>query len=400
MPDEPIQICSIDTLYRRRMTPDAELIVIDEAHLATSEGYRWFVNAYPEAFFLPVSATPHSKRGFRHIADEVVHPISMKDLILHGFLVSPIYYVPSKPDLAAVEIDKKTHDYKQDQLEKVMKSTVIYGHIINSWKRLGENRSTLCFAVSIEHSKELCESFNKAGIPAEHIEADTPLAERHELIKNLETGKLKVLCNVGTLTTGVDIPSLGCIVLARPTKSYNLYIQMLGRGTRICEGKENFIVLDHASNLIEHGFIEEERKCYLDGSPSKPQENSVIHCSRCWHAWNPIEQFRQLNPALEKIGRDYICRAMFNGELCLNDMTPAKVPITFERVVHEIKQAEMIQIKDDLEIKKMQARSYAERKAEIARRKGYKAGWVYYQLRDKYGDEIAEGIWKSIRHTI
>ena len=106
-PDELIQICSIHTLYRRKIVPDAALIVIDEAHLAASPSFKWLIEHYPDAYFLPVTATPYVKNGMRHIADEIVHPITMKELIESGYLVPPKYFAPSRVDLSGVKIDKK-----------------------------------------------------------------------------------------------------------------------------------------------------------------------------------------------------------------------------------------------------------------------------------------------------
>ncbi len=104
----PIQICSIDTLRRRKLRPDADLIVIDECHYAGSVSFKWFLAQYPDAYLLPVSATPHIKTGLRHIADEVVYSISIQDLMLQGYLSKPSYYAPTDIDLSKVRIDKKS----------------------------------------------------------------------------------------------------------------------------------------------------------------------------------------------------------------------------------------------------------------------------------------------------
>ena len=391
MPDEPIQICSIDTLYRRRLIPPADLIVIDEAHLASSESYLWLCKQYPHAFFLPVSATPHVKKGLRHVADKVVYPITMKDLIREGYLVPATYFLPSKPNLDGVEIDKKTHDYKQDQLEKRMRNTVIYGHLSHSYKTYGQNRPALAFAVTVEHSLEMVQAFNAAGIPSAHMEADTSMPERVRMIKDLEEGRIKIISNVGVLTTGVDIPCASCIILARPTKSYNLYIQILGRGTRTFPGKENFIVLDHASNVPEHGFIETERVCNLDGKEGKPVENSYITCDVCWHTWNPIEQYRENNQGAN--GRDYLCR------LCGRDMTPVKAVAEVEHTIITAP-SEMVEVKDLTELETAQMLQYIEAKYRIMRLKGYKKGWIYYQLREKFGETNANRIWSVVKKRL
>lgn len=281
----PIQIASIDTLMARGWRPKADLIVIDEAHMAVSKGYRDFLEDYPDAFIVAVTATPYSNRSLRHIADEIVHPITVQELIDEGFLVKARYFAPSNPDLNGVRTDSKTGDYVTKQLAEVMDVGSVMGDVISHWKRLAENRPTIVFAVSVDHSKHLASEFCNAGIPAEHFDADTPEVEREAIMARSKNGTTKIITNVGILTTGVDMPWIRCIDFVRPTKSYNLYIQMAGRGTRPMyepgfdidtkEGraqaiqascKRDFLIIDHAGNVNRHGFINAEPKPNLDGT--------------------------------------------------------------------------------------------------------------------------------------
>jgi DNA repair protein RadD len=269
-PTMPIQICSIDTLIARNWRPfkgQKPLIVIDEAHLAVSEGYREFLSDYPDAFIVAVTATPYSGKSLEHIAEAIVHPITVQELIDTGFLVPPRYYAPAEPNVSGVKVSRSTGDYVQEELSALMDKSSITGDIISHWKKLANDAPTVCFCVTVEHSKHVAKQFCEAGIPAEHCDADTSEEKREAIIKRLEDGEIRVITNVGILCTGVDIPPLKCIVLARPTKSYPLYIQQVGRGTRPFPGKSGFIVLDHAGNVTRHGFITDEPEPNLKGSP-------------------------------------------------------------------------------------------------------------------------------------
>ena len=225
-PDENIQVCSITTLYRRKKAPDADILIIDEAHMATSKSYKWLADQYQNAFFMPVTATPNVKKGLRHISDDYVAPIGINGLIEEGFLCPPRYFSPSKIDVSGVKIDSKTGDYVTSQLEEVMDDVSVYGDLVENYKRKGENRKALIFAVTVEHSKKIKSHFNNAGITCEHIDAKTPRSEREEVFRKLEAGEIQAITNVGVLTVGVDIPCLGALIFARPTMSYNLWIQM------------------------------------------------------------------------------------------------------------------------------------------------------------------------------
>jgi DNA repair protein RadD len=277
----PVTACSIDTLISRKLRPRADIIVIDEIHMATSDSYKKIIEDYPEAVIVGVTATPYCKKSLLHVASTIVKPISMTQLVEQGYLVPARYFAPYQPDLTGVEVSRSTGDYKQDQLGRAMEKRSIVGDIVTHWKRLAENRPTLCFAVNIEHAKMIVEIFNAAGVGAEHHDADSSDEERDAAIKRLVTGETRIISNVGIFCTGVDIPAVGCIVMARPTKSYNLHIQVLGRGTRAAPGKEDFLVLDHAGNVLEHGFISDEPAASLAGmiTVSKPK---IFTCDFCY----------------------------------------------------------------------------------------------------------------------
>lgn len=303
-PHLPIQVCSIDTLISRKLRPKADLIVIDEAHLATSPGYKEFLADYPDAFIVSVTATPYVKGGMRHIADEIVHPISMLELMDTGFLVRFKYFAPSKPDLSKVKISRLTNDYVQDELEETMIESDLDGNVVEHWKLLGKNRPTIGFGVSIEHCRIMSEKFNKVGISSEYLDKDTPESEREEVLKRSQDGTTKIVWNVRVLSTGVDMPWIGAIIDTAPTISKNLFIQKAGRGTRpfyadgfdldTVEGrlaaiaasvKPDCIYLDHAGNLGDeggHGFPTDEPDVDLDGKIKESYKMKSKRCKKCF----------------------------------------------------------------------------------------------------------------------
>ena len=211
-PYEKVQVCSIDTLLARGIKPKADLMIIDEAHLFGPDSKASdLINEYG-CFVLAVTATPYCPKGLSHLADVIVHPITMLELIQQGSLVDFRYFAPSSPDMKGVKI--QDGEFNNAQTEERMVTGQLTGKIIDHWVKLSNNRPTICFAVNIHHSKFLVQKFLDAGISAEHCDADTSDSEREEIIKRIESGKTKIVSNVGILCTGIDIPCVSSIILA------------------------------------------------------------------------------------------------------------------------------------------------------------------------------------------
>lgn len=355
-PHLPIQVCSIDTLISRKLKPEADLIIIDEAHLAVSDGYINFLTQYKNAFIIAVTATPYLDKSIRHIADTVISPITMQELIDEKYLVPFRYFSPSEPNLDDVKISSSTKDYVNGQLEIAMSSGNLTGKVVEHWLNLAKDRPTLCFAVNIHHSRILVERFKSAGISAEHCDADSSDHEREAIVRRLENGTTKIVSNVGIFCTGIDIPSVGAIILARPTKSKNLYIQQVGRGTRIFPGKDNCILLDHSGNILRHGFPTEEWEVNLDGK--KMTERSVKDCKTC-----------------------KVCFAVFKGVICPECKTesPIVIPKEIEETDEKLK-----------EIKHDPVATFYRKLKDDGKKSGKQSAWAQYELIRKIGFEKAK----------
>lgn len=364
-PNAKIQICSVDTLFERQLTPKADIVVIDEGHHATSQGYKWLAEAYSDAHFLPVTATPYCRGSLKHVAQEIVRPIKIKELIAQGFLVPPIYFAPSVPDLTGVSISS-TGDYVIKELDRILNDTHPIGDVVESWKKLGQNRATLVFAVSINHSESMAKAFNDAGISAISVDADNSDIERQQAIDQLECGEIKIICNVGIFCTGIDIPTLSCLVMVRPTRSYSLYIQQAGRGTRISPDKKDFILIDHGGNVLRHGCILEDREGSLDPMPKviKGKTDGLSQCHECFALFE------------KRFGYCPIC-----GVSYANNPADIKDDKAMNPLDGKMEEA------NEFHLKVMARRGELR---DIAKRKGYKPGWVYFKLREEFGLDVAD----------
>ena len=146
--------------------------------------------------------------------------------------------------------------------------------VVETWRQRAQNRPTFCFAVDRAHAKNLQKKFTEANVSTGYIDAYTPIAERREIERKFQNGDIRVVCNVGCLTTGIDW-DVRCIVLARPTKSEMLFVQIIGRGLRTAEGKEDCLILDHSDTHLRLGFVTDIHHEVLDdGRPRAKSKSS------------------------------------------------------------------------------------------------------------------------------
>ena len=359
-PYERVQVCSIDTLLARQIKPKADLMIIDEAHLFGPDSKASdLLNEY-DCFVLAVTATPYHPKGLAHLADVIVHPITMMELIQQGSLVDFKYFAPSSPDMKGVKTTNG--EYNNIETENRMIAGQLTGKIIDHWTKYALNRPTICFAVNINHSKFLVQKFLDAGIAAEHLDADTPDSERENIIRRIENGQTKIVSNVGVLCIGVDIPCVSAIIGARPTQSINLFIQQAGRGTRLHDLKKDCLYFDHAGNIERHSmFPTEEPQVDLEG--------------------NITETYKMLSKTCKT------CFAVYRGTNCPECGPREKVDLPF---------IEIAESEDELHELVITATNPVEQwlqKLEQDRKKlGRQPGWQYKKLLEKFTEKECMGL--------
>jgi DNA repair protein RadD len=267
----PIQIASVQTLQRREI-PAAHEIIIDEVH-------RWY-DFYPKLLADPrfadvpiigLTATPWTKGLGKHF-DRLLIGATTQQLIDTAYLSPFRAFAPASPDLTGVRT--LAGDYHEGDLADAMNKTVLVADVVTTWLERAKGRPTLCFAVDRAHAKNLQTKFLEEAIPAEYIDCYTEVPERKEIAKRFHAGAIQVVCNVGCLTTGVDW-DVRCIILARPTKSEMLYVQMIGRGLRTAEGKADCLILDHSDNHIRLGFVTDIHHDELDDGVKRQKKSAA-----------------------------------------------------------------------------------------------------------------------------
>ena len=265
---QPVQVATIQTLMNRKLPP-AGIVLIDEAHKWFEFYGKWMaMDEWQKVPFVGLSATPWTKGLGKHF-DDLLIPTTTKKLIntinptTGRTYLSPFkVFAPSHPDLSGVRT--VAGDYHEGELSDAMSGPTLIADVVSTWLRLGEGRPTLCFAVDRAHARKLADQFESAGVPTGYVDMDTPVAERQLMGERLRGGQVKVVVNIATLTTGVDW-DVRCIILARPTKSEMLFVQIIGRGLRSVEGKTDCLVLDHSDTTLRLGFVDDIHHESLDG---------------------------------------------------------------------------------------------------------------------------------------
>jgi len=265
-----VQVCSVDTLYRRCLVdnrmplPSAEVVIFDEAHLALGESRRKLLACYPHARLFGFTATPAmtSGRPLKEQFDALILGPTVRQLIDSKRLVKPRVFnrpVVTDKDLKGVAKDSKTGDYQTGELSALLSRPKLVGDVVQNWLKIANGKRTLVFTVDKAHGAQVLTEFRQAGVPCEQLTDQDDDATREEAIARLERGETQILVNCFLLSYGIDIPAVECVVLARPTRSVVLYLQAVGRGMRTAPGKDSVIVIDHGRVIENLGMPQAEQ---------------------------------------------------------------------------------------------------------------------------------------------
>ncbi len=251
-----VTVGSVQTLTREKrlsqFPPDAfNVIIVDEAHHCISESYRKILRYFAEAKVLGVTATPDrgDRKNLGEVFDSLAYEYPLSSAIREGYL-SPIkaVTVPLKLDLSRVAI--QSGDYRAADVDGALEPYLF--QIAREMKTYCENRKTVVFLPLVRTARKLRDMLNAVGLRAAEVNGHSP--DRKEILRDFEEGRYNVLCNAMLLTEGWDCPSVDCVVVLRPTKVRSLYCQMVGRGTRRCEGKKDLLLLDFLWHTQRHGL--------------------------------------------------------------------------------------------------------------------------------------------------
>ena len=266
-----------------------DILVIDEAHHAAAPGWERAMRQWPGPI-VGMTATPWrllEKEGFDHLFDDLLCGPQTADLqaLDNPALCQAQVFIPSPEERVAGGTVDRTGDYTEAGIEQANRDRpdIMTVGALAFWKRQAEGRQTIAYAVSVDHAHNLAVVFNDAGIPAAVILGDTNREERDAAIAGFRAGSIKVLVNVIVATEGFDLPDASCVIIAKPTMSLALYLQMVGRGLRPKLDGSECLILDLAANAVTHGLPEDYREWSLEPrGTQKSGEAPVVWCPVPW----------------------------------------------------------------------------------------------------------------------
>ena len=249
-----ITVGSVQSMQReKRLSQFSEdyfnVIIIDEAHHCISDGYQKVLQHFPTAKVLGVTATPDrgDMRNLGEFFESLAYEYTLPKAIREGYL-SPIkaMTIPLQLDLSGVSI--QSGDFKAGDIATALDP---YLHqIADEMMKYCRDRKTVVFLPLVKTSQKFKEILNEKGFKAAEVNGESK--DRAEVLEAFDKGEYNVLCNSMLLTEGWDCPSVDCVIVLRPTKVRSLYSQMVGRGTRLCEGKSHLLLLDFLWHTERH----------------------------------------------------------------------------------------------------------------------------------------------------
>ncbi|MBE7449183.1 MAG: DEAD/DEAH box helicase [Kofleriaceae bacterium] len=254
-------VASVQTLRGRRLATWArdafDLVVVDEAHHASAKSYRDVLDHFASARVLGVTATGDRADGAKlgSVFDSVAFRYELRAAIKDGWL-APIRARRIQVDVDLDQIETVAGDLSEEQLGEAMTCNNVVDGVAIPLLELAEDRPTVLFAVTVAHARALAAALNRRRPGcALAVSGSSSPEERRDAAAQLATRQVQFVSNAQLWTEGFDLPAIACVALARPTKSRSLFVQMVGRGTRLSPGKHDCLVLDFTANTERHRLV-------------------------------------------------------------------------------------------------------------------------------------------------
>lgn len=356
--DATVQVLSIQSAVNREL-PQFDFIVIDEAHHAVAETWFTLLKSQTKAKLLGVTATPSRTDGAGlgtqcgGLFDAIICGPTMQELVDAGHLARSKVFIPPQ-QIDTTGLRKVGGDWAAGD-EMAKRAQIVTGDAIAHYRRHAAGKTAIAFCVTVEHAEQVAQAFRDAGLRSACVHGGTPKDERDRLISALDVSNrfdtsdgIDVLTSCDLISEGLDVPSVGAVILLRPTGSLILALQQIGRGMRPKADGAPLIVLDHAGNTLRHGLPEEDRVWTLDGVEKVKRAPAEINVDGI------------------NLGRKRVV------EQVAGDLIEAE----------SAKQAQARWGKVSMTQFKQRPRTEAQARA-FAKVKGYKKGWAFYFMREQ-----------------
>lgn len=299
-----VQVASIQTLTRRiscggtqNYTEESytgltdatvsfpSLVIVDEAHHALAATYRVMWERWPKAKFLGLTATPCRLSGepFTDLFDVLLQSWPLEKFIDEGWL-SDFEYVSATPNnLIARKVRKlkkrTAGDYQEKEMAMVLDVPENIGHLYKTYRQYANGKRGIVFAINRAHARHIADFYQEQGVSCAVVDCMTPAKERADIVDAYRSLRIDVLLSAEVFGEGFDVPEVEFIQLARPTLSLSKYLQQVGRGMRVSEGKPHVVILDNVGLYQIFGLPTEERDwqgAFLGRSARKGHNERIV----------------------------------------------------------------------------------------------------------------------------
>jgi len=271
-----VTVISVDTLiarydvYKIWCQQIKQWITDEAAHLLKENKWGRAVSFFENARGLGVTATPErlDRKGLGSHADGVfdimVEGPPTRWMIDNKYLSKYKIAIPDSDYLRYLEKGSSSTDYSKQAMTQASNQSQIVGDVLTNYLKFAKGKQAILFATDVVTAEKMEKIFIDKAVKAKSLNGNTPDAKRLDALIKFREKKIQVLINVDLFDEGLDVPGIECVIMARPTKSLGKFLQMIGRGLRIAEGKQYAIIIDHVGNIIEHGLPCQIRKWTLD----------------------------------------------------------------------------------------------------------------------------------------
>jgi superfamily II DNA or RNA helicase len=358
IPTDRVLVAMVETIKRRvkarldfaMLLKSIELLIIDEAHKRSFDDI--FPHLNENAYVIGATATPIRTGKGTELANfytEIIEGPSIISLITQNFLSKPIYFGVSV-DLSTVKM--KAGEFDERDQERVYSDVKVFSGLKENLEKHAKGLKTMIFCPSVASSEQVARELNCL-----HVDGTMQPAERDRILTEFENTPGAILTNCAITTTGYDCPSIECIVLYRATTSLPLYLQMIGRGSRVTETKKTFTILDFGMNVQRFGYW---------------------HIDRVWSLKNPPKKNKNKKDAFP-IKFCPACGSILSVNTKTCDFCGYVYPVTEkERVFVELQALTYAEVQ-----KRMNEAETVEEMEEIRKAKGYKVGYLLHKFETK-----------------
>lgn len=256
-----IVVASVPSLHARRLEQIPKdrygLVISDEAHHSSADTWKRVLDYFEPEFLLGCTATPERADGkdlSRFFGAQPIYVYPLRQAIEDGVLCRLTQYA-IETSASLDEVATRKGDFARDQLGRAVNTNERNQCIVEAWQKHAAQRLTLAFCVNLEHMEGLRWTFKKAGVIVDSVSGDLEKEDRRDRLARFADGRTRVMTSVGVLTEGYDNPAVDCALMARPTQSRPLYIQMIGRSLRRHPGKKDTLILDITDNCRRHSLV-------------------------------------------------------------------------------------------------------------------------------------------------